>query len=749
MQELIGRTLGQYKIIEQIGQGGMAAVFKARQQGLERWVAVKVLPPDYAADPEFSRRFQREAQAIAQLEHPHILPVYDFGQQGPYTYLVMRYIEHSRTLLDVMRQEIPFKKALQYLEQVAAALDHAHGRGIIHRDVKPANILLSQDWVFLADFGLARLLSSAEITWTGIGSGSPAYMSPEQGAGQRLDARTDVYALGVIVYQMFTGHIPHLADSTQAMIYRRNHQPPPSLRDIRPDIPLPVEQVIQVALSPDPARRYQSAGSFIGTLHRVIWETGASNLQTVPRAAPQPVPISPSPPPAEVVLTPAPAAGRPGGLYWLLGGLAVLVAVTVLAAGLVWLALRSPPGDGAPLPLVTPTAVAGGALDEIFWDNFNSVGLDPQKWGFSVGSGHIQVYGGELRLTSSGQTFPLVYPRENPFPAEGDFRLSVALRYLDAAQRGSGIRLNSWPLTGHIDQAGTSFSEGRIIEIWQDQENWRISVGEQNLIVYNLPAPALEGHEITIDYRDQIYHILLDGREVYASDPTPIRPGGLWLGNPLPAATDGNWSGLQVSRIAVSAQPPGVPAAGPVSTASPTPTPTTETAPTATPTPQVCQLGPGPTFDGLWQVHRQELGCPVGDQQTLSTIAEESFQGGHTFWIQDTEQVFIVYDRSKETGEELFEGRWQPANPDWKWDGSNPEGIGLSPPPGLVEPQRGFGWLWRTHLGGPEGPLGWALDKEYGFDNTGQAQLFEHGIMFKGSFPRIYILLRNGRFFAG
>lgn len=742
MQELIGQNLGQYRIIEQIGQGGMAAVFKARQQGLERWVAVKVLPPYYAADPEFSRRFQREAQAIAQLEHPHILPVYDFGQQGPYTYLVMRYIEHSRTLSDVMRQAIPFKQAVLYLEQVAAALDHAHARGIIHRDVKPANILLSQDWVLLADFGLARILASADITSTGFGSGSPAYMSPEQGSGQRLDARTDVYALGVIAYEMFTGQIPHLAESTQAMIYRRNHQPPPSLREIRPNIPLAVEQVIQTALAPDPARRYQGAGDFISTLHRVIWETGASNLLTIPRAGRRPVPASPGPPPAEAI--PRPAGGQSnGGLFWLVSGLALLVAVTVLVAGLIWLALRPRAAESVPPPPVTPTAMAGENLEEIFADNFNSVGLDPQKWGFVLGAGHIQVYGGELRLTSSGQTFPLIYPRDNPFPAEGDFRLSITLRYLDAAERGSGFRLSATPLAGYIDQAGASFSEGRIIEVWQDRDDWHIAVGEQNLMVYHLPAPVLERHEITILYRDQVYSILLDGQEVYASDPTAVRPAGLWLGNPLPAATAGNWSGLEVSRIAIGASPGAVTAAPP----PPTPTPT-EIAPTATPTPQVCRLGPGPTFADQWQRYRQELGCPVDEQITLSTIAEESFQGGHTFWVQDTEQVFIVYDRNKETGEALSEGRWQPANPDWKWDGSNPEGIGLSPPPGLVEPQRGFGWLWRTHLGGPEGPLGWALDREYGFDNTGQAQLFENGIMFKGSSPKIYILLGNGRFYA-
>jgi hypothetical protein len=141
------------------------------------------------------------------------------------------------------------------------------------------------------------------------------------------------------------------------------------------------------------------------------------------------------------------------------------------------------------------------------------------------------------------------------------------------------------------------------------------------------------------------------------------------------------------------------------------------------------------------------LGCPLGEPRTLSTIAEESFEGGHLFWTRDTDQVYIIYDRQKD-GTELTEGQWQLVPPEWKWDGSNPDGVGLTPPPGLVEPKRGFGWLWRTHLGGPDGPLGWALDREYGFDNTGQAQQFEQGLMFKGSSDRVYVLLNNGQFNA-
>jgi hypothetical protein len=151
-------------------------------------------------------------------------------------------------------------------------------------------------------------------------------------------------------------------------------------------------------------------------------------------------------------------------------------------------------------------------------------------------------------------------------------------------------------------------------------------------------------------------------------------------------------------------------------------------------------------FIDLWQGYRQLLGCPVTVQQTIPSMAEEIFQGGHMFWRSDTDELYVVQDRQRD-GVELSEGTWQ-TNPAWKWDGSYPEGVGMSPPPGLYEPVRGFGWVWRNHLGAADGPMGWALDKEYGFNNTGQVQVFEQGLMFKGSSPKVYVLLNRGDFYA-
>ncbi len=269
--DLTGKTLGQFRITEAIGRGGMAAVYKAYQPSLDRYVAIKVLSAQHALAPDFSERFVREARAIAQLNHPNILPVIDFGQEGDLSYIVMKYVP-AGTLKGKMGQPMELKTALRLLEGIAAALDHAHSRGILHRDVKPGNVLLDEnDWVLLADFGLAKMVSgNNELTGSGVGIGTPAYMSPEQCQGMSVDVYTDIYALGIVLYEMLTGQLPFDADTPFAVVMKQISDPLPLPRSIRPDLPEDVERIILKATAKTPQDRFKTAGNLANALRAAI-----------------------------------------------------------------------------------------------------------------------------------------------------------------------------------------------------------------------------------------------------------------------------------------------------------------------------------------------------------------------------------------------------------------------------------------------------------------------------------------------
>jgi Tol biopolymer transport system component/tRNA A-37 threonylcarbamoyl transferase component Bud32 len=329
MSSLIGQTFGQYRIVEKIGAGGMATVYKAYQPRLDRTVAIKVLPPTYAKQPGFSERFQREAKAIASLNHPNILPVHDFGQEGAYTYIVMRYVEDARTLKAVMARPLRLSQVIDLIGQIAAALDYAHQGGVVHRDVKPGNVLMDGNWALLTDFGLAKIMAdTSDLTGTGVGIGTPAYMSPEQGQGQPVDHRTDIYALGTILFEMLTGRLPYEAETPVAIVFKRASEPLPLLRNVNPDIPDSVEQIILKALALNPDDRFASAGEMATTLKESVGEAGLEEMLVPPPAVDKPTVVHP--PQAQQPSTPTPLPSRPLLSWPWLVGLFAIIGMTIL-----------------------------------------------------------------------------------------------------------------------------------------------------------------------------------------------------------------------------------------------------------------------------------------------------------------------------------------------------------------------------------------------------------------------------------
>ncbi|MBN2006688.1 MAG: serine/threonine protein kinase [Anaerolineae bacterium] len=268
-----GKTLGHYEIIAKIGAGGMATVYRAKQPSLGREVAVKVLSDELARDPEFRERFLREARAVAQLTHPHILPVYDFGEETEThtLYFVTQYVEGGSLAQRLESGPLPVEDAARIGAQVARALDFAHRRGVIHRDVKPANILLTADGhPLLADFGIARVLQETHLTQTGMTLGTPAYMSPEHARGEEINHCADIYALGVVIYEMLAGRAPFKGDTPIGLLHQHAFMPPPSLTAARPDLPKALERVVMRALAKFPAERYASAAEFSEALDTAL-----------------------------------------------------------------------------------------------------------------------------------------------------------------------------------------------------------------------------------------------------------------------------------------------------------------------------------------------------------------------------------------------------------------------------------------------------------------------------------------------
>src|SRR6266542_3234038 len=298
MGDLAGHNLGPYRLLDQLGAGGMATVYKAYHAAMDRYVAIKVLPQHLTRDPNFRARFQREARAIARLEHLYILPVYDAGEDEGIPYLVMRYTDSGDLSDLIARQSLTIARAVQLISQVAAGLAYAHRLGVIHRDVKPANVLLSRAGdVLLTDFGIAKIYEETlQLTSEGTMVGTPAYMAPEQVQGQPVDARTDIYALGVVLYQALTGECPFMAETPLAVALMHIHNPLRPPRQLNPNIPESIERIILRAMAKNPSDRFQTADEMAEALQQAL--TGLSRptaVLPVPAAQDEPAVVSASP----------------------------------------------------------------------------------------------------------------------------------------------------------------------------------------------------------------------------------------------------------------------------------------------------------------------------------------------------------------------------------------------------------------------------------------------------------------------
>jgi len=284
-----GTQIGAYRIERRLGRGGMSTVYLAEQSGLNRKVALKVMSAELAEDERFRERFVRESELAASLDAPNVLPVYEAGEHDGVLFIAMRFVDG--TDLQGLLEQGPLDPALtvEIVTQVARALDAAHAKGLVHRDVKPANILLARgdaveiDHVYLSDFGLTkRAASDSGLTGTGVFAGTLSYAAPEQFEGTRLDARTDVYSLGCVVFECLTGSPPFRREQDAALMYAHLNEPPPSVSELRPDLPAAVDEVISRAMAKDPDRRFQRAGELAGAFGSAL-EPGASSPRPTKR----------------------------------------------------------------------------------------------------------------------------------------------------------------------------------------------------------------------------------------------------------------------------------------------------------------------------------------------------------------------------------------------------------------------------------------------------------------------------------
>lgn len=370
-----GQEIGPYRVIEQVGKGGMATVYKAHHAAMDRYVAIKILPFQFAQDKEFNERFRREVRVIAKLEHPRILPVYDSGDFQGTPYLVMRYLDAGTLKEHIEAGKLPLAEVDRIFTQLADALAYAHSHEIVHRDIKPSNVMLTrQGDVFLTDFGIAKLVGEhTQFTASGAITGTPAYMSPEQAEGRPIDARADIYALGIVLYEMVTGRVPFEAETPLAVILKHLQAPlppPSSITEVHPA----VEQVIFKALARNREDRYTSVTDLLTSWKQAVdlaksekvTQAGMASVASLLETQAVPLPVAkPSAPPVRG--EPPQAASQPamprrrGWIFWAGSG---LVGVALLAFCVIGAITIFRTCCGPEIPPGTPGVPGVGELPE-------------------------------------------------------------------------------------------------------------------------------------------------------------------------------------------------------------------------------------------------------------------------------------------------------------------------------------------------------------------------------------------------
>jgi serine/threonine-protein kinase len=289
-----GSTFSGYRIEAEAGRGGMGIVYRATQVALGRPVALKLIAANFAGDRSFRERFKREWETAASIDHPNVIPVYEAGEADEHLFIAMRYVE-GLDLANLIARDPEFdpERAVRIVAQVASALDAAHARGLVHRDVKPANVLIgAEEHVYLTDFGLTKHASQDALTKTGLFVGSVDYAAPEQIRGEAMDARTDVYSLGCVLYQTLTKRLPYDKPADVAKMYAHISEPPPVVTEARPDLPAALDAVVAKAMAKEPSDRYASAGELAAAANAAIIKgSDPSTLrsQKKPRSAQDPI----------------------------------------------------------------------------------------------------------------------------------------------------------------------------------------------------------------------------------------------------------------------------------------------------------------------------------------------------------------------------------------------------------------------------------------------------------------------------